>query len=282
MRQRTTLAQLVLGLQGLALLRGFISGSDDEAEARLTEIRRVAALGDDDPLSAPIEFPERSIEDGYAGWSKTYDSPGNALIHLEETVLWPLLASLPAGRALDAGCGTGRVTARLAAAGHDVVGIDQSSDMLDLARDKAAAAELRVGRLEALPVEDGSFDLVTCCLALDHCAQLGPPIAELARAARPGGRVIITDLHPFMVLLGGQAAYPDADGWAFVRAHAHLHRDYLRAFSDNDLAVEELLEPFPDREWFEMQPRAWEHAPEAFAQAFRGIPAAIVWSLVKR
>jgi SAM-dependent methyltransferase len=266
MRRRTTLAEMVFGLQGLALLRGFISGSDAEAAARVGDIRRTAAVGDGDPLSAPIAFPERSIEDGYAGWSKTYDAPGNPLIHLEETVLWPLLDSLPPGRALDAACGTGRVTARLAATGHEVVGVDQSTEMLDLARTKVPAAELRSGRLEALPVDDASFDLVTCSLALDHCAQLGPPIAELARAARAGGRVIITDLHPFIVLLGGQAAYPDADGWAFVRAHPHLHGDYLRAFSKSDLEVDQLLEPAPDRDWFEMQPRAWAHAREAFCR----------------
>ena len=280
MRRRTTVRELIFGIQGLALLRGFIAGSDEDAAARIGEITRVATVHDDE-LSTAIEFPERSAQHGYAQWSKTYDDPGNPLIHLEETVLWPLLDSLPAGRALDAGCGTGRVTARLAAAGHDVVGVDQSAEMLELARGKVPGADLRVGRLEALPVDHSSYDLVTCSLALDHCAQLDAPIAELARAARPGGRVIITDLHPFMVLLGGQAAYPDEDGWAFVRAHPHLHQDYLRAFSANHLEVLDLMEPFPDREWFEMQPRPWAHAREAFTKAFAGIPAAIVWSLVR-
>ena len=282
MTRRHTLAELVLGIEGLALLRGLIAGTDDEAAARVHDIRRVIADGDE-RLSALIARPERSVHDGYAAWSATYDAPGNALIQLEETVLLPLLDKPPAGRALDAACGTGRVSALLAARGHEVLGVDTSPEMLARAREKVPEATFLDGRLEALPVDDGGFDLAVCCLALDHCADLAPPIAEFARAVRPGGGVILTDIHPAMVHLGGQAAYVDADGArAFVRAHPHLHSDYLSAFGAAGLEVDELLEPPPNRAWFEMQKGAWSNAPDAFVQAFDGIPAAILWSLVRR
>jgi hypothetical protein len=94
--------------------------------------------------------------------------------------------------------------------------------------------------------------------------------------------VILADIHPSMVQLGGQAAFVDEGGlWGFVRAHPHLHSDYLRAFAASGLTVDELLEPTPNRLWFEWQLAAWTHAAEAFVQAFQGIPAAIVWSLLK-
>jgi ubiquinone/menaquinone biosynthesis C-methylase UbiE len=273
------LAEILTGINGLALLRGFITGRDEDAAARMAEIRRIAG---DERLSASTEFPERSVEEGYADWSKTYDLPNNPLIQLEETVLLPLLDSLPPGRALDAACGTGRVSARLAAAGHDVVGVDGTPEMLAVARAKVPEAGFVAGRLEALPVEDESFDLVVCCLALDHCADIGPPIAELARAARPGGRVVISDIHPTMIHLGGQAAFVDEHGaWAFVRGHAHLHSTYLSALADAGLSVDRLFEPSPSQGWFELQKLAWSEAPEAFRQAYGGLPAAIVWSLVK-
>jgi ubiquinone/menaquinone biosynthesis C-methylase UbiE len=245
---------LIAGIEGLALLRGVIAGA----------------------------LPERSVHDGYADWSKTYDRPGNPLIHLEETVLLPLLAALPPGRALDAACGTGRVSGHLAAAGHEVVGIDTTPAMLERARAKVPSARFVEGRLEGLPVDDASFDLAVCALALDHFTEIGPAIGELARAVRPRGRVILTDIHPAMVHLGGQAAYVDEHGaWAFVRAHPHLHCDFLRAFAASGLDVEELIEPLPDQGWFEMQV-PWTLAPDAFRRAFEGIPAAIVWSLVRR
>jgi SAM-dependent methyltransferase len=174
------------------------------------------------------------------------------------------------------------VSEHLAEAGHSVVGVDLTPEMLELARAKVPGGEFVLGRLEALPVDDGAFDLAVCCLALDHCADIGPPVAEIARAVRPGGRVILTDIHPSMVQLGGQAAYVNADGvWGFVRAHPHLHGDYLRAFAASGLTVDELIEPPPNRLWFEWQLAAWTHEPEAFLQAFEGIPAAIVWSLVR-
>ncbi len=255
MERRAGTDDLITGIEGLALLRGVI----------------------------PAAIPERSVHDGYADWSKTYDVPGNPLVHLEETILLPLLAGLAPGRALDAACGTGRVSARLAAAGHEVLGVDTTPEMLELARAKVPEARFVDGRLEALPVEDASFDLAVCSLALDHVADIGPPIAELARAVRPGGRVILTDIHPCMVHLGGQAAFPDEDGaWAFVRAHPHLHSDYLRAFAASGLDVDELFEPPPDRSWFELQTLVWTEAPDAFRRAYEGIPAAIVWSLVRR
>jgi SAM-dependent methyltransferase len=280
--RQAKLAELLLGIEGLALLRGAIAGSDADAAVRMAEIRELAA-GSDARLAEAVAFPERSVERGYAAWSRTYDAPGNPLIQLEETVLLPLLAALPPARALDAACGTGRVTAQLAAAGHDVLGVDMTPEMLAIARARVPGARFAEGRLEQLPVEDGSFDLVVCCLALDHCPSIAQPIAELARAARPGGRVILTDIHPSMVHLGGQAAYVDEDGdWAFVRAHPHIHGDYLRAFAAHGLVVEDLVEPPPNQGWFEAQATPWKEAPEAFRQAFEGIPAAIVWSLVKR
>jgi SAM-dependent methyltransferase len=278
--RRAKLSELLLGIEGLALLRGVVSGSDEQAGARVADIGRI--VDDASSLATETTFPERSVEEGYAGWSTTYDRRDNPLIQLEETVLLPLLRALPAGHALDAACGTGRVSAHLADAGQSVVGVDLTPEMLELAREKVPAGEFVLGRLEALPVEDAAFDVAVCCLALDHLTDIGPAIAELARAVRPGGRVILTDIHPSMVQLGGQAAFVDEAGvWGFVRAHPHLHGDYLRAFAASGLTVDELLEPPPNHLWFEWQLAAWTHAPEAFVQAFEGIPAAIVWSLMR-
>lgn len=66
-----------------------------------------------------------------------------------------------------------------------------------------------------------------------------------------------------------------------MRAQPHLHSDYLGAFALSGLDVDELFEPAPDQSWFEMQTVAWSHTPDAFRRAYEGIPAAIVWSLVR-
>ncbi len=68
----------------------------------------------------PIEV---TVQEGYSLWADVYDQ-GNALIELDELRVEPLLADLPAGRALDVGAGTGRYALKLARRGFQVTAID--------------------------------------------------------------------------------------------------------------------------------------------------------------
>lgn len=222
-----------------------------------------------------LEFPERDVRTGYAAWSETYDEPGNPLIYLEETSLVPLLDKLPPGRALDAACGTGRHARLLVDRGHEVIGVDTTPEMLERAREKVPEADFRDGDLADLPVDDMSVDLAVCGLAFDHLPDIGPAVHELVRVVRAGGRVIVSDVHPFLLHLGVHAGYRAADDtWGFVRSHVHSHGDYLNAFGAASLVVEELLEPQADQRWLEMQAFSWPQIPEA-------LPMAIIWALRK-
>ena len=121
-----------------------------------------------------------------------------------------------------------RTTQRyLAERGHIVTGVDQSPEMLDLAREKVPGGRFLPGDLLSLPLDDGSVDAAVCALALVHVADVAAAIAELARVVRPGGRIVITDVHPVLVMLGWQAQFPTADGRGFMRLHPHLVSDYL-------------------------------------------------------
>ena len=273
----------LVGIQGLALLRQAITGPRERAAARFGELRGLVT--DPDPSASPlgveIEVAETDVVPGYARWAATYDTVPNPLIHAEEPVVHALIDALPAGRALDAACGTGRHTKYLAAHGHDVVGVDACEAMLAHARAAAPDVELRVGDLTALPLPDASVDLVTCALALSHCPRLAPPVAELARVVRPGGTLIVSDLHPFHSLMGFTAFFLTPDGTAgAVRSHCHLHADYLAAFAAAGLVVRRCLEPLTDELGVALLSGGMLHlAPEAFADAFVGMPAALVWQL---
>jgi ubiquinone/menaquinone biosynthesis C-methylase UbiE len=118
-----------------------------------------------------------------------------------------LLGKLEPGSALDAACGTGRQAAVLAELGHRVLGVDATPEMLERARERVPQAEFRIGSLTDLPAESASFDLAVCSLALTHLEEPAPAIAELARAVRPAGRIVISDVHPTWIALGAQAAY---------------------------------------------------------------------------
>lgn len=102
---------------------------------------------------------------------------------------------------LDIGTGTGRILELLADQIDRGVGIDQSSEMLTLARSQLEQANLkhvhvRKGDMYSMPVENESFDLTTLHLVLHYSFEPGLVIAEAARALKPGGRLIVVDFAP--------------------------------------------------------------------------------------
>ena len=95
---------------------------------------------------------------------------------------------------LDAGCGTGAVAFALAPHVAEVVGVDTRSDYLDAARE-AAPANVRFveGDVMALPFGYAEFDIVCCHRVLHHVRRPELAVSELARVARPDGRIFIAD-----------------------------------------------------------------------------------------
>lgn len=74
--------------------------------------------------------------------------------------------------------------------------------MLAIARRNLPEATFIEADLHTIPLADERSDLVVCGLALGHVGDLGSAIAELAPVLRPGGRVIISVLHPLQAQLG--------------------------------------------------------------------------------
>ena len=95
MVRHVRLRELLVGVEGLALLRHLYDGTDDEADRRLAEVR---SLLDDGAVSAAEVTREADPKTGYRSWSSRYDEPGNPIIDLEEPVVRALIDSLPPGR----------------------------------------------------------------------------------------------------------------------------------------------------------------------------------------
>jgi SAM-dependent methyltransferase len=93
-------------------------------------------------------------------------------------------------RALDAGCGSGRMLEELGAYG-EVSGIELDPDAAEVALARGVG-EVHRGRLEELPFESGSFDLVTCLDVLEHLADDRRALKELRRVTKPGGWLVVT------------------------------------------------------------------------------------------
>jgi demethylmenaquinone methyltransferase / 2-methoxy-6-polyprenyl-1,4-benzoquinol methylase len=134
---------------------------------------------------------ERAIE-LFAPLGPTYDRVGAAL-SLGQDPHWRrfLVARLPrGGHVLDVATGTGLVAAQLLRRGYAVTGVDQSPEMLAVARRRFGAdVELVNASAEALPFDSGSFDHVTFTYLLRYVADPAATLAETARVVRPGGVV---------------------------------------------------------------------------------------------
>jgi SAM-dependent methyltransferase len=92
-------------------------------------------------------------------------------------------------RVLEVGCGWGAFAQRtIEELGVELVAIDQSERMVELARERGVDA--RVGDVQDLPFADGEFDCAVANWMLYHVADLDRGLAELARVLRPGGRLV--------------------------------------------------------------------------------------------
>lgn len=102
-------------------------------------------------------------------------------------------------RVLDIGCGTGTLAIAAAARGTTVTGIDPSPEMLARARSKARKAGVAVAfdeaAAEALPFDEGRFDVVLSTVMLHHLPRKEREacLAEVRRVLRPGGRLLLVD-----------------------------------------------------------------------------------------
>ncbi|MER5343009.1 class I SAM-dependent methyltransferase [Streptomyces mirabilis] len=103
-------------------------------------------------------------------------------------------------RILDAGCGSGPLSAALRDRGAVVTGIDASAGMLTLARRRLGddVALHVVDLSDRLPFDDDAFDDVVASLVLHYLEDRGPTLAELRRVLKPGGRLIASVDHPFV------------------------------------------------------------------------------------
>ena len=133
---------------------------------------------------------------------------------------------------LDVACGAAHVTEDVAPHVRQAVGVDLTPALLAIGAERlresgVANVLLQEGDVNALPFVDGSFDIVACRSSMHHFAAPEPPLREMARVCRPGGRVAILDL----VVPGEEVrgAYDDL--------HRALDPSHVAVLSERELAV---------------------------------------------
>jgi demethylmenaquinone methyltransferase / 2-methoxy-6-polyprenyl-1,4-benzoquinol methylase len=179
----------------------------------------------------------------FEGLPRAYDRMG-AVLSFGQDPRWrrALIDAIdprPGQRILDVATGTGMVAFGLARRGATVVGLDQSEQMLNAARERLAARPADnltfiQGEAEHLPFGDGDFDALTFTYLLRYVDDRDATMRELARVVRPGGRI-------GMVEFGVPASAPLRAAW---RVHTRIGLPLLgRAVSPAWVEVGRFLGP---------------------------------------
>jgi 2-polyprenyl-3-methyl-5-hydroxy-6-metoxy-1,4-benzoquinol methylase len=107
-------------------------------------------------------------------------------------------------RVLDVGCGEGQLTAAIADAGFEVVGVDVAEEPLRRARELHAGIDVRLVPLDGeWPLPDAGFDAVWAGETIEHVTDTAGWLSELRRVLRSGGSLLLsTPAHERLALLG--------------------------------------------------------------------------------
>ena len=174
---------------------GDVEGRDGVRDAYDTVADSYAAHFPDTRAEAPLDL---ALLDAFADAVRRPDGPG---------------------RVLDAGCGTGRMSRYLTRRGCAVEGVDLSPRMVEVARRLHPDLPFSVAPLTDLPAADGQLDGVLLWYATIHTppASQGRVLAEVARALRPGG-------HVLLALQAGRGVRDVAPAWRHLGHQVELVR----------------------------------------------------------
>lgn len=151
-----------------------ISTVTAEESGLKTRLKAMWSAGDYDRFSRPME----------AGAREFYDR----------------LALMPGSKLLDVGCGSGQLALMAARDGLDVIGVDIAENWIERARIRAKAENLQAwfetADAEALPFEDGTFDVVVSLIGAMFAPRPQLVARELLRVCVPGGTITMANWTP--------------------------------------------------------------------------------------
>jgi len=217
----------------------------------------------------------------YEGFAHRYaegvaTKPYNAYYDRPNTL--SLVPDIDGRRVLDAGCGPGVYAEELLARGADLVAVDVTPEMVEIARTRVGdrATVRQANLMERLDFAgDGEFDAIVCALVLDYIEDWRPVFREFHRILRPGGVLVYSHGHPqsdYLYLRDKRAvetSYFEVElhgipwtGWGEPNPTIEFYRrplaETLNPIAEAGLVFDRLLEAKPTEEFRRARPEAYE------------------------
>ena len=208
--------------------------------------------------------PYDGIAEWYDEWVRAGfgDSEG---VRLELSALSKLMGDIGGKKVCDLACGQGRVTRWLAQAGANVVGVDISERLLEIAQREEEAEPLGITyvrddahHLGGLP--DCSFDGVVCTWSLLDIEDLNSCLGSVARVLRPAAWFVFVITHPCFDIPRSPGQVADRSQWSYfeegfwrvdspggvkakVGAYHRTLSSYVNELAEAGLMIERMIEP---------------------------------------
>lgn len=201
--------------------------------------------------SSTLSSIQMSIEKAYNSWAEQYDTNKNSTRDLDVKSTIDTLSKYDFHHVLELGCGTGKNTAWLLTKATQIIGLDFSQEMLNLAKEKITDPKVEFKKADLTKeweVENDWVDLVTSNLTLEHIADLNHIFNQAHRKLTAKGLFFISELHPCKQYMGSKAKYETDNGTQELEVYTHHISDYLNSAQNNEF---ELLEI---GEWFDQKP----------------------------
>jgi ubiquinone/menaquinone biosynthesis C-methylase UbiE len=189
-----------------------------------------------------------TIKDDYNSWAGVYDSNNNKTRDLDKKATVETLSKYTFKKAIELGCGTGKNTAFLAQKADQVIALDFSEKMIQIAKSKFKEGNVSFHTTDITKnweIENEFADLITCSLVLEHIENLNHIFSQSVQKLKNGGLFFISELHPAKQYLGSKAKYESPSGVRELETFTHHITDYLQAAKNNGFKLLEL------NEWFD-------------------------------
>ena len=189
-----------------------------------------------------------NIEKAYNSWAKQYDTNKNKTRDLDIKSTIETLSRYNFNNVLELGCGTGKNTQWLLKKATQIIGLDFSQEMLDIAKKKISQKQVKFKKADLTKeweVENNFVDLITSSLTLEHINDLNHIFDQASKKLVNNGLFFISELHPFKQYTGSKARYETDTGVKELEVYTHHVSDYIKNSKNNGFEILEV------NEWFD-------------------------------
>lgn len=173
-------------------------------------------------------------KEGYNLYASNYDQTSKFLDTFEKDFLLTILSKIKVVKALDLGCGTGRLIPTLKKSATKVTAADVSEEMLRIVKQKFPEVETSLANVNDLPFNEGYFDLVVASFLIVHVRDLEIAFDQIYRVLKDGGIFIVTNINqkkaPKLELKNGEEIV--------IESHYHRPVDVIKALEKSIFKIE--------------------------------------------